>query len=226
MVPPDGVFVAEGRQRDAGGADAPDGLPDDPPGDEGQHVERGLIEEVQVIQAEEDRRPPRGVDDQLEHGERGEERVDLHRSTHREAGEQGRALGVGEDVDACQQRPDQLVEARVRQEGLGRVAPGPQDGLVGVASAGRRTGEQGALADSRVPVEAERHDVVGRGAVDVVHQEPQLGVATDDPLGRGRHGFEHPALRARRPWSTSRCGHPCAGAKGSRLTDAARRAGS
>lgn len=74
----------------------------------------------------------RRVHQELEHGERGEERVDVDRApAHGEAREQRLPLVDRKHVDAAERGPDQLVETRIRKVGLRRTPPCAEHGLPG-----------------------------------------------------------------------------------------------
>jgi hypothetical protein len=148
-----------------------------PPREEGDHVGRGSVEPMRVLDHEEQRCPRCDLGQEIERGQGDEEGVRNGAVPEAEGGGEHLALGRRQERDVPPYRPQQLVQACELQARLRLDPGGPQDAQ---SRSGRgKHGEQVRFPDPRLTPE---HDGASALAdpVEKLVESAKLRVSTDE----------------------------------------------
>jgi hypothetical protein len=169
--------IANGEQQD-------DRLEVHAPRHEREHVARRVVEPVRVLSHDQKWRARRSLAEQLERGERDQERVRRRAVRHPEGGLESRPVRARQRAEIAEQRLEKLVEPRKGQVRLrlhARHAQHRHAGGVRPVPGGR---QQRRLSDSRVAADHQGTAAVC-GVRDQLVERGQLGLAGVE--GQGRH---------------------------------------
>ncbi|GAA5154141.1 hypothetical protein GCM10023214_08220 [Amycolatopsis dongchuanensis] len=148
-----------------------------PPGDEGQHVQRRAVEPLRVVHDHAQRRLISQVRQQRQNREPDLPRIGpAGRGAQSDRAQQCRPLPVQQRVRRVEHRAQQLVQTGVGQPGLGLAAGRLEHPLPELPGDGDRGVQQRALAGARLPGHDEHALTAGRGP-DCPGQPSQLVVA-------------------------------------------------
>ena len=182
VIEPCKVQLRQGGEigtRLADGEDERHPLSHQPPGDEPEHLPRGAVEPLHVVDDAEKRAVVRGRE-QAECRQRDEEAVRRLAGLETECDAQSRPLMLGDGVEPVEQRSAELVQARERQLHLGLDALDLRDAEPGRLP--RRIPQQCGLADARLTADHERSAATAARAVE---QPVQRVALVDSPAEPG-----------------------------------------